>query len=339
MSKIYKLNKYRLKINQLGGIFELINDHPYIKNTKNIICNTDKIIGNGSYGKVVMCDYEDKKNVFVEKIFSMGMSSNYNKELNIGIYNENILRKCKILYPIATDVEKKSILYDYKGISLDKFIEHQKLTEYKIYFNYINIIKQVLLDLICIYNTGFINTDVKINNIVINTIDFFITEDFISNNNIFVYEDNITHEIKLATLTIIDIDSIVKIDKTENKLINLKNTSYTVGTNLAYWTATKQIINDIPPLYGIASLISYCMLNETSNIVRTFDIFENILQKCKSYNDDFSIILEKCIYHTIPSGQRSLDYILHMLSHFIPENLKSIDTYIKTNNIKYQTAI
>ena len=329
---IKKIKKYEYKLFQLGGEFEIIENE--IISPQKIKCNYDKVIGTGSYGKVILCNYENKQNMFIEKIFSN--ENNYEKELKTATQFKSYLKKCKILYPIAKNNKENGIIYNYKGITLNKFITPPKeMTN----FNYINIIIQVLDDLSCIYKEKIINTDLKIENIVITPIKFYITTEYKKSNNLFLYMDPTTDEILIATISIIDIDSFIKVPENIRTLLKIPNIHYTISVNASYWTALSNIniTNDIPPLYGIASLISSCLLFESSKILQTYEYYNNILEKCKKINPNIAKILESCVMHNIIHHNPYV-YIKEKLSEHIPIILKkdNLEEYIKSHNTKYK---
>lgn len=319
----------------LGGAYKQYDIIPYENiDVQKINCNDGNIIGSGSFGRVIGCDYDGIPNVFIEKTFTN--LENYTREIQIGQIHKETFKICKILYPIAKN--NKSILYLYKGITLDNFMKQlvndainkniSLENNPNIIFNNINIVIQILKDLACLYGKNIINTDLKSRNVVIMQIKHHISDEFISANNLFLYKD-FDNNIHIASLTLIDIDSFTTKPNDIQNVLNIQNVPTTNGINSALWTLVVpyNVLSDVPPLYGIASIISLCLLYKQENIVKNAKTYVTIYEYCKKLSTELANIINNCVMHDILHYINPYEYLYKELEKLVPFDIASISLH------------
>lgn len=163
-------------------------------------------LGEGGNGKV----YLDPSRKYIIK--HIPLQKGFNEEKDLGIEAKKDLKRCNILYPLASisapdiDSTYNYILYEYGGKTLEYYMYNELLRYNSVkncFFDNLGIIRKIAEHLNCMYNADYVYTDLKDNNIVYKEVDED-TEDAIKVKT----NTNFTKYIKIK---IIDVDGFIKL--------------------------------------------------------------------------------------------------------------------------------
>lgn len=165
--------------------------------------------------------YRDRLYKYIIK--NIPLPSDFEKEKKLGIETKNYLKRCNILYPLASiskpdiDSTYNYILYEYGGTTLKNYIEDELLLYDDVkncFFDNLIIIRKIAEHLNCMYNADYAYTDLKDDNIVYKEVEDG-AEDAIK-----VKTDQYTT--KYIKIKIIDVDGFIKLSKVSYKRLITK---------------------------------------------------------------------------------------------------------------------
>lgn len=251
------------------------------------------VIGSGSSGKVV-------KDVDSGCILKNIKKDKPTDELN------NELRDCKVGYrTVSYDTKNGTIgAFNDDGINLKNvFTDTQKENNLKKFLDHINVFVQIVSQLECTYKKNIAYFDLKMENIVLKTVD---TPDI----NYAIYDGS--KIIKYAKATIIDIDGFVKMKNpyqvsTENLFISPDSRNLPIEFYTGMLIENNKVITEIgaPLLVGLIDIFMFFFdmkinirdfFTETKNvnIKKIIDLIENLIINT-TYREFFVNILVLCL--------------------------------------------
>ena len=126
-------------------------------------------ISKGTYGETVKVEYNDIyfcKKVYIDDDFRYGFTDDFIREILL-LNNDITLLNLHDVYLRNIDIDNNSIIIDYYNYTLSDFIENRNFSaKHLTAIQITNIIPSLLNQLYNVHKTGFIHSDLKLDNIL-----------------------------------------------------------------------------------------------------------------------------------------------------------------------------